>query len=336
MSRFLVELSGENPELAAAEALAVTASVGGTAVGDRSTGDPPLLEIDLPDRETAVRLAARLALSRRVLERWPEGSIAEGAARLHREGRPDRSIAVRPLGRPGAPIAAGLRALADAFRAGGGRIDLDRPDRVIFVDAAGDPVTIADRVAEVDRGAFGRRRLTTLPFRRPVSLAPRLARAAVNLAGVGPGDRVVDPFVGTGSLLLEAALLGARVTGIDRDPTMVRGAIQNFAHLGLEFEGLSVADAGDAADAYAGPPFDALVTDAPYGRSSSSGGEPPGALLSRALVRWAARVRPVGRIVVVVPGGDDPLPPPWRRSLSIPDRVHRSLTREFRLFRRAA
>ncbi|HTT35992.1 MAG TPA: hypothetical protein VMH78_09045, partial [Thermoplasmata archaeon] len=82
--------------------------------------------------------------------------------------------------------------------------------------------------------------------------------------------------------------------------------------------------------------FDALVTDAPYGRSSSSGGEPPGALLARALSRWTSRVRPEGRIVVVVPGGDDPLPPPWRRSLSIPDRVHRSLTREFRLFRRAA
>jgi hypothetical protein len=35
-----------------------------------------------------------------------------------------------------------------------------------------------------------------------------------------------------------------------------------------------------------------------------------------------------------VPGGPDPLPAPWTRVVSIPDRVHRSLTREFRVYER--
>ena len=46
------------------------------------------------------------------------------------------------------------------------------------------------------------------PFFRPVSLEPRLARAAVNIAaGVNEGY-VVDPMCGTGGILIESALSG--------------------------------------------------------------------------------------------------------------------------------
>jgi tRNA (guanine10-N2)-dimethyltransferase len=173
-----------------------------------------------------------------------------------------------------------------------------------------------------------------LPFQRPVSLAPRLARVAANLARVRPGDRVVDPFVGTGALLLEAALLGARVSGVDRDPQMVKGAIRNLAHFGLEAEELVVADAAEALDRLDRSPFDAVLTDPPYGRASASHGEAPADLVARVLPLYAARSSPDGRLVVVLPGGADPVGPPFVRVLSVPDRVHRSLTREFRVYER--
>ncbi|HUI38863.1 MAG TPA: DNA modification methylase, partial [Thermoplasmata archaeon] len=80
--------------------------------------------------------------------------------------------------------------------------------------------------------------------------------------------------------------------------------------------------------------LDAVVTDPPYGRASGTHGERPELLVSRVLPRWAEKVRAGGRVVVVLPGGPDPLGPPWRRVYSIPDRVHRSLTREFRVFER--
>lgn len=220
-----------------------------------------------------------------------------------------------------------------AWRDGGGRVDLGHPEVRLFLAEAPEGPIVAEEVHPVDRSAFSARRMPRLPFRRPVSLPPKLGRVAVNLAAVRPGDRVADPFLGTGALALEAGILGARVTGVDQDESMVKGALQNFAHLGLQFEGLRVGDAEREASNVEGP-FDALVTDPPYGRSSGSGGEAPTTLVARVLPAWAERVRPDGRIVVVLPGGPDPLGPPWRRAESVADRVHRSLTREFRVYAR--
>ena len=55
----------------------------------------------------------------------------------------------------------------------------------------------------------GQRRAGERPFFKPVSLDPRLARLAVNLAS-GPQNRgpVVDPMTGTGGFLIEASLSG--------------------------------------------------------------------------------------------------------------------------------
>jgi ubiquinone/menaquinone biosynthesis C-methylase UbiE len=50
----------------------------------------------------------------------------------------------------------------------------------------------------------------------------RLARAVADLAGVGPGDRVVDVGCGPGTFLREAARRGAEATGIEPAPQMRR------------------------------------------------------------------------------------------------------------------
>ena len=107
------------------------------------------------------------------------------------------------------------------------------------------------------------------------------------------------------------------------------GRFPDRERLGVVAESIVVADAGAAVP---DGPYDALVTDPPYGRASPTGGEGVEALTRRVVTRWAAAVRPTGRLVVVSPGGADPVGPPWRRVASIPDRVHRSLTREFRVY----
>ena len=116
---------------------------------------------------------------------------------------------------------------------------------------------------------------------------------------------------------------------------MVRGTLKNLEFLGVAASALKVADAADAFEpAVGGPGWDAVVTDPPYGRASGSAGESPEALIARTIPKWAEKVREGGRIVLVVPGGPDPLAPPWRRVVAIPQRVHRSLTREFRVYER--
>jgi tRNA (guanine10-N2)-dimethyltransferase len=337
--RIWVELSGENPPLAEAELDAAAEAEGLSQPSTSEVDRPPdgMRTLDAPALTAGERLAARLALARRVLVPWSERGRDALVVRAACEASDGRSARFRPLRSPRGSPSAAIEALGRAYAGGGGRIRLERPDRSFWVEGAtNEALRVAETLAEVDRRGYEARRMPTLPFRRPVSLPPRRARAAANLAAVRPGDRVADPFLGTGALLIEAALLGARVYGIDRDPAMVRGALRNFAHFGLDPERLEVADALEAARAWTGPPLDALLTDPPYGRASGTGGEAPEQLLRRVLPAWAARVRTGGRVVIVGPSLPPPLPDPWRLEVRVADRVHRSLTREFRVYRRAS
>jgi putative methyltransferase (TIGR01177 family) len=331
--RAFVELSGESPPLAAAE-LAACLTVLGSERPRPGAFLPGLVEVDLRDEARGAELARRLALARRVLVPVePIGSVEEaarvaGAARLSTE--------IRRLGSPGQGADATVRAVGAAYVRGGGTIDLDAPEMRLWLAATaeGTPVLLRE-LARVGREEFTARAMPRLPFRRPISLPPRLARAAVNLACVRPGDRVLDPFLGTGALLAEAALLGARTFGIDRDAAMVRGALENFRHLGVEAVQLVQGDARDPSLSF-DRPFDAIVTDPPYGRSSGAGGESPAPLARAVLDRWQGAVRPGGRIVVVTPFEEPLLAAPWREEERIGVRVHRSLTRRFSVYARAS
>jgi putative methyltransferase (TIGR01177 family) len=334
MTRVFVETSGESGSLAAAEAVAAAEALGGHAVNDDELSPPGLVGVDLPNETEVARLSDRLALARRCLT--PRADSADLDAWLAHAGSAGGTAAVRRLGRPssGGDDAAVLAA-GGAFKSEGGRIDLETPDRRFWLVRGADAQDrLFEEVATVDRRSASARRMPTLPYQRPVSLPPRLARAAANLARVRAGDRVLDPFLGTGALLAEAGLLGARLFGIDNDPEMVRGSLRNLGHLGVVAEELVVGDSGTVDFARAESPFDALLTDPPYGRASSTGGEGSAAIVDRVLPRWASRVRPGGRIVVIVSTPVSGPGPDWTLRTAIPVRVHRSLTREFRVYER--
>ena len=50
---------------------------------------------------------------------------------------------------------------------------------------------------------------------------PQMVRALLNIVGVRPGSRVLDPFVGSGTTALEASLLGVECIGVDISPLCV-------------------------------------------------------------------------------------------------------------------
>jgi tRNA (guanine10-N2)-dimethyltransferase len=102
------------------------------------------------------------------------------------------------------------------------------------------------------------------PFFRPVSLEPRLARAAVNIAaGISEGY-VVDPMCGTGGILIESAITGRKTLGIDFDPIMVDGTKEN-----LQWAGVSAEVKREDATRFQLPNnIAAIVVDPPYGRNS--------------------------------------------------------------------
>ena len=102
------------------------------------------------------------------------------------------------------------------------------------------------------------------PFFRPVSLEPRLARAAVNIAAGIKSGIVVDPMCGTGGIIIEAGLSNRPSLGIDFDPEMVIGSKQNIEWANVDAEIIR----DDSTRCKFPNDTVAVVVDPPYGRNS--------------------------------------------------------------------
>ena len=76
---------------------------------------------------------------------------------------------------------------------------------------------------------FSSRKAHLRPFNHPTSLHPQLARACINLTGKIKG-KFLDPFCGSGGILIESGLLGFDVTGFDIDEHMIKRAKTNIEH----------------------------------------------------------------------------------------------------------
>jgi tRNA (guanine6-N2)-methyltransferase len=89
------------------------------------------------------------------------------------------------------------------------------------------------------------------------SLHPPVAAAMARLARIEPGMRVLDPFCGAGTLLVEAHALepAASYWGIDRRPEAVAAARANSTAVQVQL--------GDAARVSG--PVDRIVTNPPWG-----------------------------------------------------------------------
>lgn len=103
-----------------------------------------------------------------------------------------------------------------------------------------------------------------LPHKRPaffpVSLHPRLAKCCVNLAGAH--KKLVDPFVGSGGIVLEAGLMGLFVEGFDIDKRMIDATICNLLHFNVKNFSVIQKDALTLKR-----PLEYVVSDLPYGRA---------------------------------------------------------------------
>ena len=209
----------------------------------------------------------------------------------------------------------------------GRKVDLEDPEVEVMV-------MLSDRAQfyitrhVVDRSGFEARKVAERPFFSPISLHPRYARALVNLTGVKRGQRILDPFCGTGGILIEAASIGVKAVGSDISPEMVEGCKDNMRHFGLEWDELTEADIGAIDETF--DDIAAVATDPPYGRSASTRKEPIDDLYSRAIPAISRVLRPGGGAGIVLPR-----PCPQRHDglelrASFEQRVHRSLTRPHR------
>jgi tRNA (guanine10-N2)-dimethyltransferase len=146
------------------------------------------------------------------------------------------------------------------------KVDLTEPDNTFFGILTSNKLVFGLKLAEIQPKPFVERRPRKKPFFHPSAMNSKLARCMVNLAHAREGAYLLDPFCGTGTTLLEAALIGVRAIGVDVQRRMAEGTKRNMKHFSSKPEGIIVADARKLPFSRA----DSLVTDPPYGKSATT------------------------------------------------------------------
>lgn len=142
---------------------------------------------------------------------------------------------------------------------------------------------------------FDARKAHIRPGFSPVSLHPKLARALVNLTGIKKGI-LLDPFCGTGGILIEAGLMGIKCIGSDIDDEMLEKAGKNLSAYKIKNCKLIKADARKIRTK-----CDAIATDPPYGKASSLRKENMKKLYAGFLVNAYRILKKKSRVAVISP-----------------------------------
>jgi tRNA (guanine10-N2)-dimethyltransferase len=203
-----------------------------------------------------------------------------------------------------------------------GPVSLNNPETEYRAILSEDKCYFGKVLFAINRSGYDARNPGKRDFFHPGVMMPRMARTLANIAGVQEGDRVLDPFCGTGGILIEAELLGAAAIGSDFDPLMVKGSQQNVTR-----SSLMLADATQLP--FQAHSIDSVVTDLPYGQSVCIKKTDTMDNLYNNALDEIARVLKKGRRAVVVTHKD--ISGIARQHMTVlkqhKQRVHKSLTR---------
>lgn len=252
--RLIMELSGENPTLPFAEL---------DCIGNVIDRRLQVAIVESPDPALASRLAMTHVVSEYLGECEPViSSFARLLKDLAIETR--RSFAGRTKKVHGGSLNKNPCSQREFERLIGtmisGPVSLVNPQVQYRAVLSEDRCYFGKMLFTVDRGAFDSRNPGKRDFFHPGVMMPRMARTLINLTCIQTGDIMLDPFCGTGGILIEAEMLGARSLGGDFDPVMVDGSVRNVVR-----SDLFLADATGLP--LSSRTIDAVVTDFPYGQS---------------------------------------------------------------------
>ncbi len=327
MNRLIFELSGPNFDLAEAEIKSLFEGSNYHFSSPRSYKGIFSLKTNIDP----IKIGKNLGLTHRILS---EGTIAvlEDIKNKNIEiTLPEGSAAVRARRVAGtkADTLQLKRSIGDIISKNN-PIDLDDPDLELLV-LISEKCALGRIVFERNKDSFKSREVKNRPYFSPVSLEPKYARAMINLARVTKGDMIHDPFCGTGGILIEGSLIGYNMFGGDIDEDMVKGCRKNLK----EFDCDAEVEKGDVSQTIP-ENIDAVVTDPPYGRASTTSGEKKSEVYKRLFETCKNKLKDGGHLSTIFPDkkyyemGKDFLEPIERYKV----RVHGSLNRYFCVFRK--
>ncbi|MCU0631483.1 MAG: methyltransferase domain-containing protein [Methanolinea sp.] len=209
-----------------------------------------------------------------------------------------------------------------------GRVNLHNPEEEFRAVISGSRCYFGRVLWRSDPRRFADRRPGDRPFFHPGVMMPRMVRALLNISCVREGEQILDPFSGTGGMVMEAGLLGISAVGSDIDPAMVRGSRLNA-------RGGEILRADSRRLPFRDGSFDAVVTDLPYGQSVSIMARSLDALYQDALGEISRVIRP-GRRAVLVTHRDIRILAGTFMEIEgfYSQRVHKSLTRHILVLRK--
>ncbi len=150
----------------------------------------------------------------------------------------------------------------------GAKVSLKTPDTTLLLLIVNNKFYLCKSMKSNLRRQLRERTPGKKIFFHPSMMNTQLARVMCNLAEIRPNMTVLDPFCGGGGILCEALLIGAKVVGFDLNWRLLKGAAANLSDINKTRYSLFQ---GDARTLPIGQ-YDSIVTDPPYGRSSSTRG----------------------------------------------------------------
>jgi tRNA (guanine10-N2)-dimethyltransferase len=214
------------------------------------------------------------------------------------------------------------------------KVNLTNPDIELRSLITQKTAYVGIKKAEINTSHFQQRRGHLRPFLSPITLHPKIARALVNLSSVKRNEVLLDPFCGTGGILLEAGLLGVQIIGSDIEQKMIDGCKKTLDFYDIKNYTLSRMDIGMIHQSSS--LIDAVATDFPYGKSTTTKGEDITKLYDRAFAAIASVLKKDGKAVIGL--SEKSMISLGERHLSLfgvhEFRVHRSLTRYFVVYKK--
>lgn len=329
--KLLFELSKEHETLPKAEVIACLQAENVSHTIVESKDGVLVIEADV-EGDVIKRLKERLSLTffidellfscqpllREIKEYATQNNIdKKGSIAINYKNR-SRSIDSQPI----------VKALAEIYSKNR-VVNLTNPDIQIRVLITESKIYVGLKIVEMDRSQFEKRKVQYRPFFSPISLHPKLARALVNLSMIRKNDTLLDPFCGTGGILIEAGLIGANVIGVDIEEKMIEGCEKTLDFYKIKNYELVCSDIGEIKNYISY--VDSIVTDLPYGKSTTTKGENLRRLYDRAFESISNVLKKKGIAIVGLSNKD--MISIGEKYFSLTDkheyRVHGSLTRYF-------
>ncbi len=209
-------------------------------------------------------------------------------------------------------------------------VDLRNPERELTL-VRGEKEYLSVTAPLAMKQGWSHRRPRSRPFFHPSAIFPKLSRALVNLSRCKEEESFLDPFAGTGSLAIEASMVGARVLAFDLSEKMTRGSLANMKHFGQDWMGVMRVDSALSPITK----VDAIATDIPYGRASSTLGRDTHKIIDLALSSLSEALKKGSMLVLMHP---QTVGVKSTSELDVEEEhdlhVHKRLTRTITVFRR--